>query len=289
MITNIADLAPALEAMGLDKRNALDVGSVVTGIRPRGLLHVKADIRGSLRNLLEQYGLVIEFERELFRRDDQNTREGLLGEYEFTGTSSERWLEIWFKMPMALEIPGDALVANPGLHLGYPSCCVSSMIGKSSIASHYASYVSASNCDRLWHINRLAVLFSKYVLIPDFFPCSLSCCNAADFARPFGELARIAWNESDYNDAIVVAQQPILLWRNFLVSFREYSISDGTLSVDVESARKVELSTIGIGRDYADPILLRFHHLAETLLGDRIVLKAVKHGNVMFTKQIEWA
>ena len=157
MITNIADLAPALEAMGLDKRNALDVGSVVTGIRPRGLLHVKADIRGSLRNLLEQYGLVIEFERELFRRDDQNTREGLLGEYEFTGTSSERWLEIWFKMPMALEIPGDALVANPGLHLGTHSCCVSSMIGKRSIDSHYESYVSESNSDRLWHINRLAV------------------------------------------------------------------------------------------------------------------------------------
>ncbi len=289
MIATITNLAPALEAMGLDKRNALDVGSVATGIRPRGLLHVKAVIRDSLCRLLEQHGLVIEFERELFRRDDRNTREGLLGEHEIEGAISELWFEIWFKMRDAPNVSKEELAENPGLHLGYPSCCVSSMMGKSSIDSHYASYISGSNRDRQWRINRLAVLFSKYVLIPDFFPCSLSCRNAADYARPFEGLARIAWCENDYKAAVSAAQQPILLWGEFLVSFSKYSIVDGMLTVDVESARKVELATIGIKGKNPAPFLLRFEHLAKALPSDRITLSAVKDGEVLFTQKIEWA
>ena len=56
-------LAELLENLGVERRFALDIGSVIYSVRPRGLIHVSADLQYGLEHLLNSFGLRIEASR----------------------------------------------------------------------------------------------------------------------------------------------------------------------------------------------------------------------------------
>ena len=67
------------------------------------------------------------------------------------------------------------------LFLGYPSCCVEKYEKTRGMGLFYRDYLFDESKIRYNEINRLCTLFDSNLLMPDFFPCSLSCRSAKEF------------------------------------------------------------------------------------------------------------
>ena len=246
--------------IGIEERFALDIASVVVGIRPRGLLHISRTLRTGLVELFHRYGLAVGYERELGRTPDGQTRESILTDRTMHQEGAELWVELWYQRADQPLSSGEFLLRDSGIHLSYPTCCVESMRDKSSLGSHYRSYIFTSDPSRYWQLNRLSALFSKFILMPDFFPCHLACSHAHDFVKPFVSLAADVWGPDNQAEIVRRAQQPIFLWKDWVMTFEQFSVVDQCVRVERNSGMKVPLSTLGINRHFTDPALLFFQH-----------------------------
>lgn len=260
MSSLLQKLPSDLLAIGIEQRFALDIASVVVGIRPRGLLHINRTLRIGLVELLHRYRLAVGYERELGRTPDAQTREAILTDRAIHQEGAELWVELWYQRADYALPSGEFLLRDTGTYLSYPACCVASMRDKSSLESHYRSYISASDPGRYWQLNRLSALFSKFILMPDFFPCHLACSHAHAFVEPFVALAADVWGPDTQAEMVRRAQQPILLWKDWVMTFTQFSVVNQCVRVESESGMKVPLSTLGIDRHFADPALLSFRH-----------------------------
>jgi len=260
MSSILQSLPSDLLEIGIEERFALDIASVVVGIRPRGLLHISKELRTGLVELFHRYGLAVGYERELARNPDRLTRESILTDRTMHQDGAELWVELWYQKANQRLSSGEFLLRDSGMHLSYPTCCVESMRDKSSLGSHYSSYIFASDPSRYWQLNRLSALFSKIILMPDFFPCHLACSHAHNFVEPFVSLAANVWGPDTHSELVRRAQQPIILWKDLVMTFEHFSVVDQCVRVEKKSGMKVPLSTLGIDRHFNDPALLFFRH-----------------------------
>jgi hypothetical protein len=274
--------------LGLEGRFAIDVASVHAGLRPRGLLHVAFNQSRIVSQWLKESGFRLEAERTLSRAEDSQTKESILRDLDGSGNYADLWHEIWFSGPEECTVSEKQLFGNPGKWLGYPTCCVDFMQGQSTLANHFSRYLHSTDEARHWEINRLASLFTKDLLMLEFFPCSLSCAGALSFSHALLPLARRVLPISEFAAGVSAAQMPLLIWGDCLVGFPEWKFVDGRLNLKTESAKKVRLMEIGCEQSSStrSPRLLRFAHLAEgfqahhSMLQVRLVLSNIRAEDV---------
>lgn len=233
-----------IERQGLDSRFALDIASVKSGIRQRGLLHVHASRAEGVRSLLTSYGLKLTGERLLESNQDSQSREGVLTDLKADTPLDRLWHEIWFSSQGAPPVEPQELFRAPGVHLSYPNCCIDAMLSTRTLSSFYDVYINAPE-HRAWEINRLTTVFSEGLLTPDFFPCSLACKKARDFAEPFIKLSVEVFGQHKAADWIRRAKQPYFVYNHALYTASDYTIDDNHLVVETESMSAVPLQKIG--------------------------------------------
>lgn len=236
-------LADKLEKIGVERRFALDIGSVVLRVRPRGLLHVPAQLTADLGLLLKAHGLHIEASRELYRRQDSTSREGVLGEYLSEYKFAEKWCEIWYASPGVPVVDRADLFSNPGKFLGYPRCCRRAMVGNDALAHVYQRYLFEDK-NRHWELNRLATLFHDIILMPDFFPCSMACASAHSYVVTFHQVACQIFSQSEIEDARNAMLAPITIIGEEVVQWRQWQYVGHRLCVKLDGAKKETLSRI---------------------------------------------
>lgn len=236
------DLPDKLKAIGVERRFALDIGSVIAGIRPRGLMHIPAQQKNSLEQILIQFGLKIEAHRTLFRKNDSSSREGILLD-SCDEDSATEWCEIWYSHPTAARVKSEYLFLNTGECLGYPACCRKSMETENALAKLFYKYIFTDK-DRFWELNRLATIFHHTILMPDFFPCSLSCSFARDYVIPFHKLAKDVFPSNEYIETNKQMCSPLTVIGNEIVHWSEWKIDESKLIVDVKCAKREKIKNI---------------------------------------------
>jgi hypothetical protein len=257
-------LAELLGNLGVERRFALDIGSVIYGVRPRGLLHVSADLQYGLEHLLNSLGLRIEASRELCREHDSTSREGILNDYS-SDPAAEKWCEVWYSNADAAPVDQATLFSNPGKFLGYPECCRRSLEGKDALARLYRRYLFEDS-DRHWEINRLAALFHDAILMPDFFPCSMSCASARSYVIPFHDVALRVLSKREIEEAKKAMCAPITIIAGEIVQWRDWNSDNGRLRVKVGSAKKEAISRVSPYLPSSEPstaLLVGFKHLLD--------------------------
>lgn len=254
-------LAAQLVKAGIEKRFAIDIGSVVAGVRPVGLLHCEYEKVQGVESILHEFQLRMLAGRKLFRSQDGDSRESVLSTA--PSNNSDEWYEIWYGKKLPHNVCPEQLFSETGLFLGYPECCRNAMRGDGCLAALYRRYIQEDR-QRNWRINRLAALFHPTILMPDFFPCSLSCSEAVSFASAIQSASSGFLSQKDIILATQAMKAPLTVIGDTIVSWPRWSISGGRLEVCVgnslrEDLRNVANSLSGINGDQA--ILLSFDHL----------------------------
>lgn len=255
-------LAKQLDDLGIERRFALDIGSVIAGVRPRGLLHVSGVQQQGLERLLILSGLRVEASRKLYRGYDTTSREGILNERSFEATD-ETWCEVWYSSPKSMPIGHAELFGNPGKFLGYPQCCRRSLEGKDALSSLYQRYLFEDS-DRHWEINRLAALFHNTILMPDFFPCSLTCASARNYIIPFHELAVDVFSKREFEEAKNAMRAPVTLIAGEIIQWLNWECNGEHLLVKASRAKKESISKVSSNLPRGDSsvaLLVWFKHI----------------------------
>jgi hypothetical protein len=253
-------LAAQLVRAGIEKRFAIDIGSVVAGIRSMGLLHCELEKVKAVEQILNDYQLKKLAGRKLFRLHDEASRESVLSTTKVE--KSDDWFEIWYGNQTLKSPSPEELFSETGRFLGYPECCQQAMRGEGCLAALYRRYFHEDR-HRNWRLNRLAALFHPTILMPDFFPCSLSCTEATRFVTPIQTVSPEFLGQEDMIAATVAMKAPLTVIGEEIFSWRTWSIADGCLEVLAadslkETIRKVAHSLSGTDGSYA--LLLDFEH-----------------------------
>lgn len=250
MIDECSTITRILERSGIERRFAIDIASVALGVRPRALLHVPSASSERIVVSLQQLGLVCVARRNLVRHQDPCSREGLLSSCaEGVRDASEQWTELWFQC-RGVPVPStEELFDRTGSALGYPACCVSRFASVRSLDELYVSYLLEDK-PGYWEINRLAAVFCSGFLMPDFFPCSLSCRVARDFVTSFHDVASALFAESQCATWRRAMQAVYFVLDGQLVFAPDWRCTANTLVVDSASASRAPLASIGreVGR-----------------------------------------
>ena len=257
-------LAKQLEDLGIERRFALDIGSVIAGIRPRGLLHVSGGQQHGLERLLISSGLRVETSRKLYRGHDSTSREGILNEHPCEPTA-EIWCEVWYSNAEAAPIGQAALFGNPGKFLGYPECCRRSLAGKDALARLYQRYLFEGS-ERYWELNRLAALFHNAILMPDFFPCSMTCALARSYVIPFHELALDLLSKREVEGATKAMRAPVTIIAGEIIQWLDWECDNERLRVKASSAKKESISRVSSNLQSGDSsiaLLVWFKHILD--------------------------
>lgn len=257
-------LAKQLEDLGIERRFALDIGSVIAGVRPRGLLHVSGGQQHGLERLLSSSGLRVEASRKLYRGHDSTSREGILNERCFEPTD-EIWCEVWYSNPESAPIGYAELFGNPGKFLGYPECCRRSLEGKDALARLYQRYLFEDS-DRYWELNRLAALFHNAILMPDFFPCSMTCASARSYIIPFHELAFDLLSKREIEEAKNAMRAPVTIIAGEIIQWLDWECDNERLRVKASSAQKESISRVSSNLQSGDSstaLLVWFKHILD--------------------------
>jgi hypothetical protein len=257
----MAFLTQALDSLGIHRRFAVDVLSVAQGVRRIGLLHAPLPSEPTLRRVLIGAGLIVFAQRELVRQDDPDSREGVLRD-PFAGEPAN-FIELWYARSGEAALPASAtLFANPGEQLGYPPCCVAAWERLKSQRDLYQRYIFETTSG-YWEVNRLAALFQPGLLIPDFFPCSLSCESARAFATPIVNLARDALDPAWLSDTIAWMQAPLLECRGVLYAFPTWDLIGQDLELSTADGARLSLAAVGRFDDavHSGCRLISFRHL----------------------------
>lgn len=264
------DLAATLEQAGVHRRFAVDVMSVVRGLRHVGLLHVPRHAEATLPPPLARLGLAVFDRRELMRFDDPHSREAVLRECR--PGEMANYVELWFSRVRDDMLATRQHFLNPGAHLGYPPCCVAEWEKLQSQSAFYSRYLFDTH-DGLWELNRLSTVFQGGLLFPDFYPCSLQCASARDYVSPFLSLAREVLDPRWVNETMMWMKAAVVIRGDMLYGFPRWTMTDSELLLHVHGAARLPLQTVGTFDVPADPAprLVPFRHFAEarrvTLVG----------------------
>lgn len=260
-----------LEKLGLHRRFAVDVLSVIRGIRRFGLLHAPVAAESDLCGSLNSIGLKVIARRGLIRSDDPNSREAVLNDC--SEKIKANFVELWIALE-GTELPTSyELFINPGRYLGYPACCVEEWERLQSQRDFYSRYLFETSFG-LWEVNRLSAVFDGGLVFPDFYPCSLECEAACAFVAPILESAKETLDRAWVDQTIKWMRAPIVIHRGGLYAFPDWHLSGIDLELNTLHAVRLPLCTLGrFERPADDPTrLVPFRYLAGA---GRVVLVSV--------------
>lgn len=250
------DIILNLNDIGLEPKIAVDISSIIVDLRPKALIHLPAALQNKLERYLNHIGLKIINSRLLYKKKDKNSRESFLYSEKMDGV--EEWVEIWISKSIGIS---EYEFDNPGKYLSYPECCIKFYEKSRSMSEHYKNYL-LSKIPRFWQLNRMITIFSNLILMPDFFPCSLSCRNALKFVEPYIELSKYILEDSLYHKTIDLMKCPIVIWQDNLILFEERRIENNKLTVHTKFAKSVKIKDI-LNEDifFKQPYIINFTHI----------------------------
>lgn len=236
-------LPSKLSSIGINPRFAIDVASVANANREYGLLHIEHDVIEQTKDVLQLFECEIVAERGLVFLKDPQSREGLFLDPEPHQIVTHS--EIWYTAKGNLNASRIDPFSNPGKYLSYPGCCVDAYERSSGLGEFYRRYLFSSDTIRHNEINRLCTIFCPDLLMPDFFPCSLSCNSAKDFAESMLGVSDLIFTEEEIARTKRFMNAPIILLEKQLLCFPDFERVKNVLHLyHSKDTRKVELTEI---------------------------------------------
>lgn len=123
----------------------------------------------------------------------------------------------------------------------YPACCTEAYVDLMAGEEWVSAYLRRSPLgeDGSLYSNRLATLFDGSTLIPDFFPCRLSCERAKGIGKRYKALLEsIAWHEY-LSQTEASLSTPILVRSGALIQLRGSKRSGQLISCDQDRMRQL--------------------------------------------------
>lgn len=227
-------LKESLSDCGINPRFSIDIASVAERIRDFGLIHIEANKKKQMIRILDNCNCKIIKSRDLKFIKDSESREGML--YDITDCEKPTHCEIWYcNIDKEIDPNFDPFL-NPGEFLGYPKCCVSKYESTSGMGLFYKEYLFSDNKIRYNEINRLCTLFFPNLLMPDFFPCSMSCEEAKNFSLKTQSIINLIYTKEEIKETYRYKSAPILLTSEKLYCFPNFKLENQKLTLMVDSS-----------------------------------------------------
>jgi hypothetical protein len=249
----------------LNPRILYDIFSVLFGVRKMGLIHLPIEKLAFIHKQLTEFNLFEVAKRYLIISKDKESRENLLRDSYKVENASH--VELWFSLDENINIDP---FKNPGKALSYPECCVKSYESNEGLSSFYNNYIF-SNDTRNFKLNRLVVLFNKDLMMPDYFPCSLSCQASSLLIDKCNQVVLDKFPKDINENINKIMKVPLLLWGENLFYVPDWEIKSNNLFLKINSNIKSQkLNDIFklnekniLLLDKKEPKLLKFNHLLD--------------------------
>jgi hypothetical protein len=247
----------------INPRVLYDIFTVVYGVRKLGLLHIPIDSHKFIQDQLNDFKLFEIARKYLVVSKDKFSRESLLKDAVKIDESTH--IEIWFSLYKNID---ENPFKNPGKSLKYPECCIKTYETNSGLSFFYNNYLF-SNETRHFVLNRLVVLFNKDLLMPDFFPCSLSCKSSIKFIEDCHSVVLDKFPRDIVENVKKIMQVPLLLWGDNLIYIPNWELITNDLYLHInqdvkyqkiENICKISENNLKLIKDKS-PKLLKFNHL----------------------------
>ena len=227
-------LKESLSECEINPRFSIDIASVAEGVRDFGLIHIEIYQKEQTIDILQRSNCKIIKFRDLKFTKDSESREGML--YDIKDHEKPTHCEIWYCSVNKEIDPNFDPFLNPGKFLGYPKCCVSKYESTSGMGLFYKEYLFSDNKIRHNEINRLCTLFFPNLLMPDFFPCSLSCEEAREFSLKIQSIINLIYTKEEIKETYGYKLAPILIISEKLYCFPNFKLENQNLTLKVDSS-----------------------------------------------------
>jgi hypothetical protein len=260
-------LTQSLSDCGINPRFSIDIASVAERARDFGLLHIEIYQKEKTIEILQRTNCKIIKSRDLKFTKDSESREGMM--YDIKDGEKPTHSEVWFCSVNKEIEPNFDPFLNPGKFLGYPSCCVNKYETNRGMGEFYKEYLFTDKSIRYNEINRLCTLFNPNLLMPDFFPCSLSCENAREFAQKIQSIINLIYSEEEIQESNKYSNAVLLILSEKLFCFPNFRIENNNLILIAdESAQYLNLSKVLDQKYWPDlkdkNILIKFKNIENT-------------------------
>jgi hypothetical protein len=237
------ELRRNLDEIGINPRFAIDIASVIEGVRDYGLMHINISERLAVIDVLYNYDCKVFAERTLHFTKDNDSREGLL--FDSSDPVEISHCELWFCHSAKAVTSTFNPFENPGYYLGYPDCCVKKYESNIGLGSLYREYLFSSEKVRYHEVNRLCTLFNSNLLMPDYFPCSLSCEEARAYSCKMQKIIDNIYYDFEKKQSFGFKLAPLLIFDEKLYCFPNFIIENQKLIVKADnSAQFVNLRDV---------------------------------------------
>jgi|688.fasta_scaffold230545_3 hypothetical protein len=225
-------LKQSLSDCGINPRFSIDVASVAERVRDFGLLHIEINQKENTIEILKNSNCKIIKSRDLKFTKDSESREGMM--YDIREGEKPTHSEVWYCSVNKEVEPNFDPFLNPGKYLGYPSCCVEKYETTRGMGLFYSDYLFDNENTRYNEINRLCTLFNPNLLMPDFFPCSLSCKNARDFSIKIQSIINQIYSTDEIQETNKYSYAALIIFSEKLYCFTSFRIEDESLFLIVD-------------------------------------------------------
>lgn len=225
-------LRDSLSECKINPRFSIDIASVSEGVRDFGLLHIEIYQKEKTIEILKKTNCKIIKSRDLKFIKDSESREGMMYDIKFGEKPTHS--EVWYcRANKKIESNFNPFL-NPGKYLGYPSCCVEKYETTKGMGSFYRDYLFGEKNIRYNEINRLCTLFNSNLLMPDFFPCSLSCINARNFSINIQSIINQIYSPNEIQSTKKYSYAALMILSEKLYCFPNFKIQDDSLFLFVD-------------------------------------------------------
>lgn len=256
-----------LSKIDINPRFSMDIASVAERVRDFGLLHIEIYQKEKTIEILQNLNCKIIKSRDLKFIKDSESREGMM--YDLKDGEKPTHSEVWYcSVNKEIEPDFDPFL-NPGKYLGYPSCCVEKYETTRGMGLFYSDYLFDKENIRYNEINRLCTLFNPNLLMPDFFPCSLSCKNARDFSIKIQSIINQIYSTDEIQETNKYSNAVLLILSEKLFCFPNFRVEKNNLILTAdESAQYLNLSKVLDQKYWPDlkekSILIKFKNIENT-------------------------
>jgi hypothetical protein len=216
----------------INPRFSIDIASVAEGIRDFGLLHIEIYKKEETIEILKKTNCKIIKSRDLKFTKDSESREGMM--HDIKHGEKPTHSEVWYCSAKKEIEPNFNPFLNPGKYLGYPSCCVEKYETSKGMGSFYRDYLFDEKNIRYNEINRLCTLFNSNLLMPDFFPCSLSCINARNFSIKIQSIINKIYSSNQIQETKKYSNAALMILSEKLYCFPSFRIEHNSLFLIVD-------------------------------------------------------
>jgi hypothetical protein len=225
-------LKQSLSDCGINTRFSIDIASVAERVRDFGLLHIEINQKEKTIEILQKSDCKIIKSRDLKFTKDPESREGMM--YDIKDRDKATHSEIWYCSVNKDIEPNFDPFLNPGKFLGYPSCCVEKYETTRGMGVFYRDYLFDESNIRYNEINRLCTLFNSNLLMPDFFPCSLSCKSAKEFSVKIQAILNQIYSADQIQESNKYSYAPLIILSEKLYCFPSFRIQGESLFLIVD-------------------------------------------------------